>query len=210
MSKQISKELAKLKDEWDEPAKTGKAKLEDGEYTAKLTSMELTMSAGNKLMCVSEFEIVEPEENEGSTIRKYDMMGKENIPYFKGYCEKLGMEWPDDPEDIEATIESFMEDFEEVCNITVSTKNDFTNVFLDVVGEGSDDDDDKKKSKKSKSKKKDDDDDDDDGAEKLADLKKTIKKNKLDVDIEDFEDDGVYDTDAIEKAVTKAMKKKKK
>jgi len=203
MSKQIAKELKKLKDEWDEPSKTGKAKLEDGEYTAKLTSMELTTSSSNKLMCVSEFEIIEPEDFEGQTIKRFDMMSKESLPYFKGYAEKLGMEWPDDPEDLESTIEDFMGDFDEVCNITVKTKNDFTNIFLDAVGEESSDDDDKKDKKKKKGKK---DKDEDEDAEKLEELTKTIKKNKLDVDVDDFDDD----LEGLEKAVEKAMKKKKK
>jgi hypothetical protein len=206
MSKQIAKELKKLKDEWDEPAKTGKTKLEDGEYTAKLTSMELTTSSSNKLMCVSEFEIIEPEDFEGQTIKRFDMMSKESLPYFKGYAEKLGMEWPDDPENLESTIESFMEGFNEVCNITVKTKNDFTNIFLDAVGEESSDDDDKKdKKKKGKKKDEDKDEDEDEDAEKLEELTKTIKKNNLDVDIDDFDED----LNGLEKAVEKAMKKKK-
>ena len=165
MAKSISKVLAGLQDEWKEAeAAEGRKKLE-GDFVASIKSMEVELSKNSgRPQVKTVFEIVEPEKYEGETVFRFDGLTEQGMPYLKAFADTIGMELPSKLKDLPDTIAEFETD--SLFDITVATKNDFTNVYVNGVSgeEGEDDSDDDDDDSSS-----DDDDDDDNNSDDDSD-----------------------------------------
>lgn len=138
MGKNISKELAKLEDAWEgaEPEQGGIA-VKDDDYVASIDSMEIAFSKKKNLMCVTDYKIADGTY-EGKIVKKFDMLQSEqNLSYFKGYCEVLGIEYPDSIADLPDAITEFMDNFDSLVNITLKTKDDAQRLYIKGVSEHS-------------------------------------------------------------------------
>lgn len=142
MSKQkdgISDVLADLESVWSESEPKVFASIPDGDYLGKLISMELGFSKNQRLQVVSEFEIVDGKYK-GKTLKKFDGLKDEvNMSFFKGYCEVLGVEIPENISDLPDTLSNFVDDFNSLINITVKTKDEYTNVYVKGISDYVDD-----------------------------------------------------------------------
>jgi len=205
----VSKELSKLSKVWSKTeAKQGGGggnRPEDGEKELELVSMKVAKSKKGRLQVASLFKIRKPKNEKGKEYMTFRGLENENnIAYFKGFAEVIGLELPDDMEDLPEAIESFVDEFEDRLTVKLKTKGEYQNMTVLAVGDnkvadnddsgsddsGSDDDDD------SDSNSGDDDDDDDD---------KKKKKKK-----DDDDDDNQDDPDDDDKEEKKKKKKKKK
>lgn len=136
MSKNVSKELEKLEDAWEgaEPEQGGIA-VKDDDYVASIDSMEIAFSKKKNLMCVTDYKIADGTY-EGKIVKKFDMLQTEqNLSYFKGYCEVLGIEYPESITDLPDAISEFMENFDSLVNITLKTKDDAQRLYVKGVSE---------------------------------------------------------------------------
>lgn len=192
---EVSRELKKLGKTWQKTeAKQGGGgrQTEDGEYVLKLLSMEVGKSKNGRLQVASKYKIRKPKDMKGKeTMTFHGLENENNIAYFKGFAEVIGLELPDDMEDLPDALESFVDEFEDDLTVALKTSTKgFQNMTILAVGdnevessssseEEDDDDDDKKKKKK---KKKDDDDDDAEEVEDDDDDKKKKKKKKKEDD----------------------------
>lgn len=201
-SKDIAKALKKYESSWENAEATRSSQIPDNDYIAKLVDMEVTFSKNKKLMVVSTFKIADGKLK-GREVKKFDMLETDqNMSYFKGYCEVLGIDIPDSITDLPEALAEFVDGFKELVNITVKTKDEYQNIYIKGVSDhdsdGDDDDDDedededdkksKKSKKKSKSKSKDEDEEDedeeeeeeeeDDDEDEEEDKKKKSKKSK--------------------------------
>jgi len=196
---EVSKELRKLSKTWSKTeAKQGGGgnRLPDDEYKLKLLSMEVTKSKKGRLQVASKFKVRRPKEAKGKeTMTFHGLENENNIAYFKGFCEVIGLELPDDMEELPEALENFVDECEDEFTVKlVTNKGGFQNMTILAVGdnevatseeeeepsgeegeEGEDDDDDKKKKKKKKREEEEEEEED-------SDKKKKKKKKKDDDD----------------------------
>ena len=202
MASAKSKALSKLKDVYGEPGKTF-SELPEQDYVGvyKGLSLDFSEKKPDVLQAIMTLEVTEPEENAGRTVKKFFTLDDKGFPYFKGAMEMLGFEFPDDIDDLESAITEFDENHD--GNIVVEFKvartegtgenkgKKFTNIYINGVKDGESGGEELEKGKEVD--------------EEREELLKKIKKNKLDINPDDYEDN-----DDLEKAIEKALKKKKK
>ena len=164
MSKDIAKALKKYETSWENAEATRSSQIPDNDYVAKIVDMEVTFSKSKRLMVVTTFKIADGKLK-GREVKKFDgLETDQNMGYFKGFCEVLGIDIPDSIADLPEVLAEFVDGFKELVNISVKTKDEFQNVHIKGVSEhdsdgddddnGDDDDDDDKKKKSKKDKKK--------------------------------------------------------
>jgi hypothetical protein len=139
MATDVSKDLKKMSKVWSKTeAKKGGggSSLPDEDYKGKITAMTVGKSKKGRLQVATTFEIKKPKDYRGKTKMTFHGLDTENnIAYFKGFAEVLGLELPDDMEDLPEAIESFLEDFDEEISFSLKTKGDFQNVKITAVGD---------------------------------------------------------------------------
>lgn len=135
----VAKSLKKMGKLW---AKTeaksggGYTRLADGKYVTTLTGMKVGESKKGRLQVGITFKVTKPKENKGKEVMKfYGLDNENNIAYFKGFAEVIGLELPDDVEDLPEAVASFVEDFEDSVTIQLKTNGDFQNLSLVAVGD---------------------------------------------------------------------------
>lgn len=115
---------------------TGNPDVPDGRYLAKLTAIKLD-TEGGKVVSIWDYTI-EDGDCEGQVIsNRYRFASPDNVSYFKRDLLKFGME----PEQIEGldlaedlpALQENLVAAEPSCRITVRTKDDFQNIFLNKV-----------------------------------------------------------------------------
>lgn len=139
MGKDVAKELKNLRKSWEEtePA-TGGSNVPLADYVAKLTAIELGFSKAGNLQAVATFKIYDGKYK-GKEVKSFQGLGTDvGISFFKGFCEVIGLEYPEDPTDLPEAIDSFMDDFDELVNIAVVEKDGYTNVRIKGLSELSD------------------------------------------------------------------------
>lgn len=191
---EVSKELRKLGKVWQKTeAKQGGGgnRLEDGEYVLKLLSAEVGKSKKGRLQVAIKYKIRKPKDSKGKeTMTFHGLENENNIAYFKGLAEVIGLELPDDMEDLPDALESFVDENEDDLTVKFTTnKKGFQNMTILAVGDNEvessskdedeeaeeveeDDEDDKKKKKKKKK------DEEEEEEEEEEDNKKKKKKKK--------------------------------
>ena len=139
MSTDVAKELKKMSKLW---AKTeakqaaGFSRLPDAEYVCRLVEMTVGRSKKGRLQVASKFKVVKPKDAKGKeTMTFHGIENENNIAYFKGYAEVLGLELPDDIEDLPDAVASFMEEFDDNVTVRLKTKGDFQNLSIVAVGD---------------------------------------------------------------------------
>ena len=198
---EVSKELKKLGKTWQKTeAKQGGggSRIEDGEYILKLLSMEVTKSKKGRLQVAIKYKIRKPKEAKGKeTMTFHGLENENNIAYFKGLAEVIGLELPDDMEDLPDALESFVDECEDDLTVKFKTnQKGYQNMTILAVGdnaveqsdgkeeeEGEEEEEDDKKKKK---KKKDgEEEEEEEGEEEEEDDKKKKKKKKKKEDEDD-------------------------
>ena len=196
---EVSKELKKLGKTWQKTeAKKGGGGggIEDGDYVLKILSMEVGKSKKGRLQVAAKYKIRKPKALKGKeTMTFHGLVDENSIAYFKGMAEVIGLELPDDMEDLPEALEAFVDECEDELTVKFTTnKKGYQNMTILAVGDtevessskeeadddddASDDDDDKKKKKKKKKDEDEDDDADDASDDDDEDDKKKKKKKK--------------------------------
>jgi hypothetical protein len=108
----------------------------DGDYVGDLKEMKVEESRkSGRLQVVSTYMIVDGD-NEGSTVKRFDGIDEEiSMGYFKGYCEVIGLELPDDLEVLQEICNVFVSGNEDLFNLTVKTKDKYANVYVNGISE---------------------------------------------------------------------------
>lgn len=195
---EVSKELRKLGKVWQKTeAKQGGGgnRIEDGEYVLKLLSAEVGHSKKGRLQVAIKYKIRRPKDMKGKeTMTFHGLENENNIAYFKGLAEVIGLELPDEMEDLPEALENFVDECEDDLTVKFKTNSKgFQNMTILAVGDneveqaegseeegsdnGDDDDDGKKKKKKKKKDEEEEEEEEDD-----SDRKKKKKKKEDDDD----------------------------
>ncbi len=137
---EVNDTLVNLESAWSESEPKVFASIPDGDYLGKLVNMEIGFSKNNRLQVVSEFEIADGKYK-GKTLKKFDGLKDEvNMSFFKGYCEVLGIDIPDNISDLPDVLSNFTDDFNSLVNIVVKTKDEYTNIYVKGISDYVDED----------------------------------------------------------------------
>ena len=134
----VAKELRKISKLWNdtEPRSFGSG-IPDERYTAELVSMEVGHSKKGRLQVASKFRI-KAGKYKGSEVTRFDGIENENnIAFFKGYCEVIGLDVPSDPEELLNACEDFVDKNDDTFDIAlVTNEGGFQNIQVSGVASG--------------------------------------------------------------------------
>jgi hypothetical protein len=196
-NKEISKKLRALQSEWRSSEPMTFSTIKDGDYVAKIVSMEIAESKNGRMQVVTTFKVADGKMK-GKEVKKFDgLASAQNMGFFKGFCQVIGFEIPEDIEDLTEALEEFVSDFDSLVNIKATTRDEFQNIRVtglseygadddgddsDDADENSDDDDDEKSSSKKKKSRKDEEEDEDSSDSGDDDEDEPKHKSKKDKD----------------------------
>lgn len=133
--KQLSKLVGGVggKRKWKEvkPA-TGFATFPDGTYHIKVIGGQVEESkSSGRLQVKFTGKVLAPESSRGQTHRDFfGLETQQNWGYLRRRFEVLGLEWPENPEDLEAALAQFPEDGV-VVEARLVTKGEYQNTYVD-------------------------------------------------------------------------------
>ena len=212
MGKDVAKELKNLRKSWEEtePA-TGGSNVPLADYVAKLAGIELGFSKAGNLQAVITFKIYDGKYK-GKEVKSFQGLSTDvGISFFKGFCEVVGLEYPEDPTELPEAIDSFMGDFDELVNIAVVEKDGYVNVRVKGLSELSDDDGDADGgSSETKEEEKEEITADDINKMKRKALLSLIEENGLDTDPDDHDETDDLKAAIIDELGLSEKKKDKK
>jgi len=136
---EVSKDLRKISKMWSTTeARTFGSGLADDDYVAELISMEVGKSKKMRLQVASKFRVLKGP-SKGSEFTRFDGIENENnVAFFKGYCEVIGCELPEDAEELQASLEDFVDKNDDSFEVKlVTNKEGFQNVQVQGVSGGS-------------------------------------------------------------------------
>lgn len=214
MASDVSRDLKKLSKSW---AKTeakqggGGGGIPDGEYTLSLKSMEVKHSKNGRLQVVSSFSIVSPKKMKGKDkLVFHGLENENNIAYFKGYAEVIGLELPDDMEDLPDALQSFVEDNEDDITVKfVTNKDGYQNMTIIAVGDNELESEEDKDSEDD-GEDSEEDNEEEDSEEDSEEDEDSEEEDSEEEDSEEEEDEDKPKRKKKEKKVKKEKKKKKK
>lgn len=185
--KNISKALKALQGQWKEAEPRTFTTIPDADYVAKLTEMSVDESANGRIQVVTTF-VVADGKMKGKEVKKFDGIASDkNMEFFKGFCQVLGIEIPEDITDLPEVLDEFVGEFKDLVNIKAITKDEYQNIRVTGLSEyeadeDSDDEDsdeeDEPSSKKKKKSSKDEDEDEDEEEDSDDDDEDEPKKKK--------------------------------
>ncbi len=134
----IAHKLSQLSKMWKrvEPIVLSFLRVPDGQYTARISAMELTEAKkSGRLQVETTFEIVDGEY-EGHSVKRFDGIEDETgMGYFKGFAEVIGFELPKEIEMLQEKMDKFVIKNSDLFDITLKTNEDYQNVYVDGVSD---------------------------------------------------------------------------
>jgi len=143
MSTDINMDLRKLSKTWsrtEAKAGGGGSGIKDGDYVAEIVSMDVNNSKKtNRLQVVEKFRIAEGKYKGKEVSQYHGIESEQNIGFFKGHCEVIGLEVPEDPSDLPNALETFVSENSDMFDVRLKTNDGgYQNVtVLSVAGESS-------------------------------------------------------------------------
>lgn len=134
----VASKLSQLTKTWKkvQPVQPSFSNVSDGDYVGDLKEMKLTEAKkSGRLQVESSYEIADGEFA-GKAVKRFDGIEEETgMGYFKGYCEVIGMEIPEDLELLQETMDAFVAGNTDLFNLTVRINNGYANVYVNGVSE---------------------------------------------------------------------------
>ncbi len=132
----IQSRLKKMQSSWEETEPSrGRINLPDDNYGVRINSAVLEESkSSGRLQIHWDMTVIDEGDFENVSVHKYDGIDtEENLPYVQGALEALELDIPDDLADIGETLEAAagLE-----VDITVATKDEFTNIYFNELLQG--------------------------------------------------------------------------
>ena len=158
--------------------KKGQSPLEDGTYQGTIVAANLSTTQTNKPQVDWTLKVISGDR-EGKTIHKFDLLAsQENIDWFLGTLETLGIDAPEDADGVKAAI---AEAVGKNVEFTSRTTGDFTNIYINELlddVEGADDEETEEEEEEESDDEESEDDDDEEEEEEEEVKPKTKKKGK--------------------------------
>ena len=125
VTKEIAKSLKALQSAWKQAeAKTGGSNLPDNDYLAKIINMEVGVSKKGRVQVITTLKIADGKFKSQECMKFDGIESDVSMSWFKGYCEVLGIEIPEDIADLPDVLDGFVSESENVIyHITLKTKD---------------------------------------------------------------------------------------
>lgn len=134
----VSNKLSSLSKLWKQTASVQPSfsNVPEGDYIGDLKEMKLEEAKKSaRLQVVTTIEIADGDYA-GKTVNRFDGLDKDqSIGYFKGLCEIIGLDIPDDIENLQEAMDSFIENNNDLFNITIKMNDKYSNVYINGVSE---------------------------------------------------------------------------
>lgn len=134
----IASKLSQLAKTWKKvaPQTASFSQVPDNEYVASIKEMKLEESKKKgRLQVVTSFEIADGDYT-GQTVKRFDGIEDETgMGYFKGLCEIIGMDIPDELELLQDAMNEFVANCNDLFNINVKSNNGYSNVYVNGVSD---------------------------------------------------------------------------
>lgn len=134
----VSNKLSSLSKMWKttQAVQPSFSNVPEGEYVGDLKEMKLEESKKNaRLQVVTTIEIADGDYV-GKTVKRFDGLDKEqSIGYFKGLCEVIGFDIPEDIELLQEALDEFIANNTDLFNITIKMNDKYSNVYINGVSE---------------------------------------------------------------------------
>ncbi len=134
----FSNKLSSLSKMWQQTASVQPSfsNVPEGDYVGDLKEMKLEEAKkSGRLQVVTTIEIADGDFV-GKTVKRFDGLDKEqSIGYFKGLCEIIGLDIPDDIEALQEVMDDFIANNVDLYNITIKNNDKYSNVYVNGVSE---------------------------------------------------------------------------
>lgn len=134
----VSNKLSSLSKMWKttQAVQPSFSNVPEGDYVGDLKEMKLEESKKNaRLQVVTTIEIADGDYV-GKTVKRFDGLDKEqSIGYFKGLCEVIGFDIPEDIELLQEALDEFIANNTDLFNITIKVNDKYSNVYINGVSE---------------------------------------------------------------------------
>lgn len=134
----VSNKLSSLSKMWKQTASVQPSfsNVPEGDYVGDLKEMKLEEAKkSGRLQVVTTIEIVDGDYT-GKTVKRFDGLDKEqSIGYFKGLCEIIGLDIPDDLNNLQEAMDDFIANNADLFNITIKNNDKYSNVYINGVSE---------------------------------------------------------------------------
>jgi hypothetical protein len=180
----LEKMLKQVDEDWKEAEAveiTGRIAVPDGNYKCFLKNARVEFSkSSDRLQVAWEIEVAEGKQK-GKSIMKFDGLDNDvSMGWMKGTMKVLGMEIPKSITKLPGVFEEFFEDNKDIpINITVRTKDNFTNVYINGLAE---------EEEPEKGKKEKEEEEEEEKEEEEKEKKEKSKKGKSSIKADDLDD----------------------
>lgn len=134
----VSNKLSSLSTLWKKTASVQPSfsNVPEGDYIGDLKEMKMEESKKTaRLQVVTTIEIADGDYL-GKTVKRFDGLDNEqSMGYFKGLCEIIGLDIPDDIENLQEAMDAFIESNQDLYNITIKMNDKYANVYINGVSE---------------------------------------------------------------------------
>ena len=126
------------------PTAAGFVQIPDGDYVGDLKEMKMEESkASGRLQVVSSYVILDEGDCEGKTVKRFDGLDNEtSMGFFKGVCEVIGFEVPEDLELLQEAMDAFVADSNrmDLYKLTMKTSKGkdgktYSNLFVNGISD---------------------------------------------------------------------------
>jgi hypothetical protein len=137
--KNISQVLKSLKNAWEDAEPMTATSIKDGDYVAKISSMEVSLSKNGRPQVVTTFVIADGKYKGKEKLRFDGIDNDTSMSFFKGFAETIGVDLPEDITDLPEALESFVDSFDALVNISMNNKGEYQNVYVKGLSEYTED-----------------------------------------------------------------------
>jgi hypothetical protein len=134
----VNQALSQLSKSWKNatPQQAGFGFVPDGDYVGDLKELKLGESKNKNMQIVVTYEIVDGDYT-GKTLKQFHQLSNEQIGYFKGFCEVIGLDLPDDANAWQEAMDEFVAGNNDLYNLHVKTKegSQYSNTYLNGISE---------------------------------------------------------------------------
>lgn len=105
----------------------------DGKYDVAIKKMELVDGTSGKLQVVVSYVILGGDHDGKEPKQFFGIEAPVGVGFFKGFCEVIGFEYPDDIAELPQAIEAFYPKFKGILHVIMKTKGEYQNIYLNDV-----------------------------------------------------------------------------
>ncbi len=108
----------------------------DGKYDLAIEKMEMNDGSAGRLQVIVSYIILGGDQDGKKPKQFFGMETPVGIGFFKGYCEVIGLEIPEDMTELPQAIDAFYPGFKGILHVIMRTKGEYQNIYLTDVSFG--------------------------------------------------------------------------